>query len=174
MSIVSHEKMAVLSRERLQEILAYDQETGVFRWRVDLTPKTKAGSVAGSLSKSRGYIGICVNRRTYFAHRLAWLYVYGEWPAQFIDRIDGDRSNNRLSNLREASRAENQQNRRINSNNSSGLKGIYFDGCTGKWRAQIKVNGKIKRLGRFSDPSEAHAAYVAAADKFFGDFARSS
>lgn len=170
----SSENMAALSCELVRERLDYDPETGLFRWRIDFGPKIMAGRLAGSLSKSRGYICIGINKRPYMAHRLAWLYVHGEWPREYIDHIDGDRANNRLSNLREATHVENQQNRKICRTNTSGLKGIAFDRNRGKWTAQITVNGKRVSLGRFNDPMEAHAAYTAAAARLFGEFGRSA
>lgn len=151
-----------LSGRRLRELVDYDWETGIFTRRVTLTNSQKAGSVAGSKPNVNGYIMISIVGRLYYAHRLAWLYVYGMWPHGEIDHIDGNRSNNRLGNLRVCTTAENAQNSSIKSNNKSGFVGVYFDKATGRWRAQIKTAGKTTQLGRFDTAENASAAYKAA------------
>lgn len=151
-----------IDAEFVRSILLYDPVTGVFRWRAD--PKRIAGGL------NRGYWRVFMAGRRYYGHRLAWLYVYGKWPDAMIDHIDGDGTNNSIANLRAASRHQNQANSRISKRNSSGLKGVCFD--NGKWRAQIYVRGKTKWIGRFDSAADAHAAYVAAATREHGEFAR--
>lgn len=141
-----------LTAERLREVLDYDPGTGVFRWRVS-RPGVHAGTVAGSVSASQGYRFIWVNRSKYSAHRLAWLHAYGVWPAGELDHRNWVRDDNRLANLREATGAQNSQNRR-------GCAGFYPSGRG--WRATIMVDGKSHNLGTFDTPEEASAAYVAA------------
>ena len=152
--------MNSLTQERLKELLAYDRKTGVFTWKVRRLACT-VGKVAGSEKGSYRRIGI--DNGMYYAHRLAWLYVYGAWPAATIDHRDGDRSNNKIKNLREATSAQNSQNRLQHKNNSSGFTGVVRS--RNEWQAQIMVGGKAQFLGRFKTPEDAHQAYLAAKTK---------
>lgn len=154
--------MTDLSAEQLRELVRYDQASGVFTWAKSCGTR-KAGDIAGSKS-DRGYVRLKIGRREYKAHRLAWLHVHGRWPAGEIDHINGVRDDNRICNLREASRAENAQNvRRARSDNrASVLIGASWDGHLGRWRARIGLGGNRRSLGLFSTEEEAHAAYVAA------------
>jgi hypothetical protein len=161
-------KTGDITAEMLRERMSYDQETGVFRLRRSRT-RWKAGQVAGSLGEN-GYVSIRVCGVLCLAHRLAWLYVHGEWPVEQIDHRNNDRTDNRLANLRPASVDQNARNNRIGGRNTTGLKGAYRK--RGKWRSTITVNGKQVSLGTFSTKEEAHAAYCAAAEKYFGEFAR--
>lgn len=152
---------AIVSAERLRELLHYDPETGHFT-RLVSRPHSKVGDVAGCLN-NQGYHRICIDYRDYQAHRLAWLYVHGVWPAHQIDHIDLDRANNRLANLREATKAQNSQNLRdARANSKSGFLGVSQSKQAGKWRARIMLDGKEYRLGRFASADLAHAAYVQA------------
>lgn len=147
----------------LHELLDYNPTTGVFTWRVR-RHRVKPGDVAGVLD-GRGYQSIQVCGKSYRAHRLAWFYVYGTWPDGQIDHRNGCRSDNRLSNLRVCTNAENGQNRGLNKNNTSGYIGVSFDRRNVGWQAHIRVNGKRHNLGLFKDKEEAAAAYVAAKAK---------
>ena len=149
-----------LTQERLKELLAYDPKTGVFTWRVNRRPTIQSGNVAGC--SRRGYAIIKIDQRIYLSHRLAWLYVYGCWPTQDIDHINRVRSDNRLSNLRECSRAENCQNTAARLSNTSGHKGVSWVAKRQKWLAQIVINGKNVNLGRFAVLEDAVAARHAA------------
>jgi hypothetical protein len=163
--------MTELTAERLREVLNYDPATGVFTWLVRTARCRRIGEVAGC--GKNGYHQIGIDRRRYRAHRLAWLYMTGEWPAQEIDHINGDPSDNRITNLRPATSSQNKTNSRRRSDNNSGYKGVSFDRSRQKWQARISVAGRsARRLGRFDCPVAAHAAYVAAAEKHFGEFAR--
>ena len=140
--------------------LLYDPHTGVFRWAVNRRGKSLAGCIAGSLH-STGYVHISLCGRLYKAHRLAWLFVYGTWPTCHIDHINGDKQDNRIANLREATRSENRQNLRLPyKNNKSGLMGVSAE--KSRWRAVIHKDGRQNRLGSFATPQEAHAAYLEA------------
>lgn len=142
--------------------LDYNPETGLFHWKDGKLSK-KAGLVAGGESP-QGYIRICVDYKPYKAHRLAWLFVHGEWPEGDIDHINQVKSDNRISNLRPASRSENMQNRtKANaSNKSCGLLGVTWSKQRSCWVSAIWLNGRRKHLGVFDDPQVAHAAYVEA------------
>lgn len=118
-----------------------------------------------------GYRRVKFLDRHYSAHRLAWLFTFGEWPVICVDHIDGDRGNNAIRNLRLATNAENQRNRR---NAGRFLKGVTLSRSTGKFQAQIKVEGRVRYLGVFLTEELAHAAYLDAARKHFGEFARSA
>jgi hypothetical protein len=118
-------------------------------------------SVAGGLSTC-GYRRINIDRRLYQAHRLAWLYVHGRWPIVELDHINGVRDDNRLANLREATRAQNNQNLSQRSDNKSGHVGASFHKQTRRWKAQIQVGGQTRHLGLYATPEAAHDAYLAA------------
>lgn len=159
---------ADLTAEMVRELLEYDEHTGVFRNRVK-RHRTEAGVIVGCNNGS-GYLSIPIQKFNYKAHRLAWLYHYGEWPSQFIDHINGNRSDNRIANLRLANPCENARNMRGKRN---GLKGAT-PRPYGRWAAHIFVNGRNKKLGTFATEQEAHAAYIAAAKTYYGEFARAA
>lgn len=163
----------MLTAERLRGVLHYNRETGIFTWLVSLSNRTPAGSVAGGPA-GRGYLRVSVDGTTHYAHRLAWLYVYGEWPAGKLDHKNLDRGANWIKNLRPASSAENARNSGKPKNNTSGYKGVCLIKKTGKWHAQITVNWKNIHLGYFQTPEAAYAAYCAAAAKHHGEFARTA
>ena len=158
----------MITPERLREVLQYDAETGEFTWKVSCRNSCKPGRVAGRIHK--GYRQICVGRRLYFAHRLAWLYQTGEWPKHQIDHINGVSSDNRFCNLREATNRQNQRNRRQLQSNTSGFKGVTRT-KGGRWQAQIGANGRSNYLGLFATPEEAYAKYCDAAERLHGAFA---
>jgi hypothetical protein len=145
-----------LTAERLREVVSYNQETGVFMRRSN-------GAVAGT-RKDNGYLHFCVDTKKYGAHRLAWLYVRGEWPIGDIDHIDGNRANNAIKNLRDVDRSTNLENQRQakSHNKSTGVLGAYLHKQTGKFMSRIQVRGKGKYLGLFDTVEEAHHAYVEA------------
>lgn len=149
----------MLTAERLRELLHYDPLTGVFTWLKRRGFKAVVGSVAGT--EERGYIRIYLNGRNYRAHRLAVLYMTGEWPSHQVDHKYGIRHDNRWDELRRATNAENGQNqRRARSDNKCCLLGVYARGD--KWRAQIRLGGKKRYLGLYKTPEQAHAAYLEA------------
>lgn len=153
----------ILSQERLRELLSYDPETGIFTWRVDRGANRCAGKVAGGLNED-GYVIIEINGRSYGAHRLAWLYMKGCWPAQLIDHEDGIRARNVFSNLRDSNRRHNGENqRKAHTGKKSGkLLGTYRRKPHHRWCAMIRVHGVLRRLGMFDTEQEAHNAYVEA------------
>ena len=156
----------MLTQSRLKELLAYDPETGIFTRRVSTCNRVKIGGIAGSLNVSLGYIAMHVGGHRNYAHRLAWLYMTGEWPKAEIDHINGIRDDNRFCNLREATRAENVQNKRLYTRNTSGFMGVYWHNRNNKWRARIQVKGRMVSLGYHTTAEAAHAAYLAAKAKY--------
>ena len=155
-----------LTAERLREVLQYDPETGVFTRLVDRGGR-KVGVVAGSVT-GHGYTSIQIAGVRYLAHRLAFLWMTGEWPIDDVDHINGVAGDNRWSNLRPATRAENMQNqRRAQSNNKLGLLGVCRDG--NRFSARIKVDGQRIHLGLFATPEQAHAAYLDAKRRLHED-----
>lgn len=155
---------AILTQSALKEILHYDPGTGVFTWRVSLGT-AKAGSVAGSFAR-HGYVQIGVAGRNHLAHRLAWLYEFGEFPPNDLDHINRVRSDNRICNLRPATNAENNQNCSMRRDNTSGHVGVYWYKRDKKWRAKIQINRKTIPLGRFTNLEGAIAARKAAELKY--------
>lgn len=160
----------MMTAEYLRTLLAYDPDTGEFTWRVNHSNGDKRiGTVAG-YRLSQGHWRIKIARVAYMAHRLAWLYMTGEWPRAQIDHINLVRDDNRWHNLRQATPSQNKANQHRLKNNKSGLKGVSMN--HGKWRASLKIDGVSKHLGSFNCPAAAHLAYVVWADKQFGEFAR--
>lgn len=142
---------AILTQEQLKAKYSYDNLTGIF--------KNKYGKIVGN-KNSRGYIRIYVNNTEHKAHRLAWLYVYGKFPDNFIDHINLDKSDNRISNLREATNKQNNYNVGISKRNTSGFKGVNYNKRICKWVAQASINNKNKYLGAFDTAEQASMAYL--------------
>ena len=156
----------MIDHTELLRTLDYTPETGEFRWRAG---QHYVGRVAGSKAKS-GYVAIQIHGQLYYAHRLAWMYVTGAWPKADIDHINGDRSDNRLSNLREASRSQNNANQKLGGRNSSGYRGVSFHKASRKWNAQIHHNSRRIHLGLFESAEAAHTAYLSAASTIYGAY----
>jgi len=150
-----------LTQERLKTLVHYEPMTGSFTWNQS-RPKCKKGTKAGCNMRT-GYVCIRIDNRLYTAHRLAWFYMTGSFPLEQLDHINGNRADNRFANLRQATNAENAQNRR-RKDNKSGYTGVRKENS--KWLAEIKVNYKPMRIGLFATPEEARAAYLQARHKF--------
>jgi hypothetical protein len=161
----------MLTQQRLKEVLRYDPATGEWTWINPNSNRVKAGDAAGTYT--HGYRKITVDGKRYYAHRLAWLYMTGSWPGECIDHRDVAPAKNAWTNIREATRQQNQANKPRQINNTSGYKGVSKY-KRGKWRAVIHVSGKQLYLGEYDTPQEAHSAYVAAARRYFGQFARAA
>lgn len=150
-------------KDLLKELLCYDEGTGIFAWS-EKQHKGVRGKVAGTLDKE-GYVILSVKGKKYKAHRVAWFFVYGDFPDQEIDHIDGQKTNNKISNLRQATRQQNQSNiYRPQSINKLGIRGVCKH--RGKFMANIKINGKNFYLGLFDTKEIAQQAYLSAKHKY--------
>lgn len=149
-----------MTAEQARALFHYDPSTGFLYWK-ESGKGRRADRRAGCLpSKRDGYSRTTYAGEQYLAHRLIWLVVYGAWPADQVDHINGDRGDNRLANLRGATNTTNAQNlHRANKNNRTGLLGTSVDSLTGKYRASISAEGKTIYLGLYLTPEEAHSAY---------------
>ena len=159
-----------LSRRKLMQQLRYDPIAGLFWWRIRGSHRTLS-KPAGSFDK-KGYRAIKIAGRSYRANRLAWLFMTGKWPTKVVDHKDTSKGNDAWINLRKATDSQNKQNGQKYVTNTSGFKGVHWDKEARKWRAQIRVNKKGLTLGRFATREEASCAYIEAAHKYFGEFAR--
>lgn len=162
-------KRPLPSAERLRNLLDYDPETGVLRWKVrtDVGKRWNvryAGKVAGTVDGD-GYLQIKIDDKSVMAHRLAWVIHYGTWP-NIVDHIDGTRNNNRIANLRSVTRKLNQRNQKRHKSNTSGRTGVYWNRVTRLWVAAIKIGKKSHYLGSYSEFPEAVAARIKA-EKFY-------
>ena len=162
-----------ITADELRALFNYDAETGVFTRKEATHGKggaKPAGSIAGFLAKDgRRYIRIRGTR--YYEHRLAWLYMTGEWPEE-IDHKNGEPADNRWSNLRQATRSQNNANVGLKRHNTTGFKGVCWNKRRSLWRAQICVNKKRYTLGHYPTPQQAAEAYNEAAQMHFGEFAK--
>ena len=153
-----------MTQERLKELLDYDPEAGIFTWK---RPRRgiAANSMAGGLTPN-GYIRIQIDRKDHLAHRLAWLYIHGVIPEADIDHINRRKDDNRIANLRAATRSENQQNHPKRSDNTSGFPGVSWYKKVNKWGAHIKHSGRRIHIGLYETLEEAAAARAAAKAKY--------
>lgn len=160
----------MLTAERLREVLDYDPETGVFRWRIRTSIRIVVGKPAGNVGKGKdsGYLRIQIDGEMFLGHRLAFLWMTGQWPEADVDHENGIRHDNKWSNLREASRSQNLGNMRIRADNTSGYKGVWYHRRLKKWAAECQG----EKLGVFLTKQEAASAYQAEATRVFGEFAR--
>jgi hypothetical protein len=171
-SLFGETKMDDLSLLNLcNNLLAYNKDTGIFYWIKSRGTK-KAGSIAGCITHD-GYWTIRINRKHYLAHRLAFLMTYGYLP-KYIDHINNERSDNRLSNLREASKSENCRNRKKHKGCSSTFKGVCWVESQKSWRATIYDNGKLIYIVQSKSEIEAARAYDQLAIEKFGKFAKTN
>lgn len=167
-------QLIIPTRDRLMSVLSYDPDTGVFRWKQKMGARAREGAIAGCTISTQGYRMIAVDRHTYRAARLAWLYVYGNPVPEYVDHRNGVRTDDRIDNLRSSTNSQNCANSGARKHNTSGFKGVSWDAEAGKWKAKISVNYKQMNLGRFTTKEEAAAAYESAAHAAFGEFARTT
>lgn len=158
------------SQDYLKSLLNYDSETGAFTWKVSRSNRIKVGQDAGR-SKSRRYKVINIDGSLYAVHRLAWQFAHGTCPPE-LDHINGKSDDNRLCNLRPCSHSDNLRNKKRQTTNRAGLKGVSRIGGGDKWAARIFLSGRLTHIGTFHTAEDAHSAYVREAEKHFGEFAR--
>ena len=162
--------MRNLTVDLLKHLFDYDKETGNLIWKVSNSHSQKIGDIAGSLHQRLGYVQIGINSKRYYAHRLIFLYHKGYLP-KTLDHINGDRGDNRIENLRAVTASQNQHNRKINSNNTSGYKGVSYNARANKWCAEIHLESKRISLGYYKTPEEADAVVRKAREELHGGFA---
>lgn len=154
----------------IREMVSYNPETGVLIWIARPCPKIRIGSIASRKpNRDDRYRVFKLNKRAYQAHRVAWLLHYGDWPALELDHINGDKDDNRISNLRLATRSQNMANRKVRAESRTGIKGVRPYG-----KEKFAAVFMKKHLGAFDTPEEASEAYAKAAESLFGEFARVS
>ncbi len=154
------ERMMMIAHEELLRQIHYDPDTGVFTRLVKTSAFARLGATKGN-PRGVGYRALSVGGKEHYLHRLAWFYVHGEWPRHVIDHINGDKTDNRISNLRDVPQSQNLQNiHRAKSYSSTGLLGATR--WKDKFRADIRVDGRKRHLGVFETAEAAHQAYLAA------------
>ena len=156
-----------LTAEYLRSVLHYEPETGIFTRKASTSNRVKVGDIAGC-PNGDSYLQIRLQSRKYLAHRLAWLYMYSNWPNDQIDHINRIRTDNRITNLRDVSHKQNQQNASKRSDNTSGYPGVSWYKLDSKWAAWIRHNQKLIHLGCYDTIEEAVAARKAGELKYWG------
>ena len=157
--------MSELTQNELTKVMNYDPETGVFTWLKNMSSRARVGYVAGSMLDN-GYIQIRISYRYYLAHRLAWMITHNKWPDNYIDHINGIKTDNRICNLRDVTHQENGRNRKISSNNTSGITGVSWINKNKSWQAGIKIDRKVKYLYSGKDFFQACCARKSAEAKY--------
>lgn len=147
-----------ITARRARDLFSYDADSGLFTWK-------KNGAAAFTSKTSKGYAVGNADKVKYYAHRVAWLMVYGEWPSGQIDHINGVRDDNRIKNLRDVAHHDNQRNMKRSVRNKSGVVGVHFNKRLNKWQATIRENGKSKYLGIFETIDDAKLARLHAEEK---------
>jgi hypothetical protein len=147
------------------ENLIYYADTGCFYWARKRGPR-RAGALAGSPNRA-GYWTIRIGGKLLYAHRLAWFAIFGEFPPSGMDHINGNRADNRIANLRLATRQQNMGNSKPHRDSASGFRGVQFDKRRGRWCARVGH----KYIGTFDTPQEAALAYQTAAEDIYGEYA---
>lgn len=149
-----------MSKELFEKYLRHEEKSGELFWISRPSTKVACGDKAGTLC-AKGYIKIMIKRKVYRAHRIVWELCTGSAPVGEIDHINGNKSDNRISNLRDVTSSTNNENRRSTGMaNTSGFLGVDFHKANRKWRAKITVGNKSVHIGYFEDPKSAHDAYL--------------
>ena len=162
-------KPKALTHERLLEVLDYCPESGTFFWRYPRKGVHRLS--AGGVHKQTGYVRLTIDKDLMLAHRVAWFYVTGKWPEEVIDHINGDRADNRFSNLRQASIAENLQNRVESFVSTSGHKNVIWYKAYQMWQVQVAAFGKRYNGGYFKHIEDAVEAAKALRNRVHKAFA---
>jgi len=146
----------MIDMDLIKNNLDYCKLTGIFTWK---NKKRGRKKFAGYIEKTTGYLRICINKKKYYAHRLAWVFVYEYEPIFYIDHIDCNKLNNSITNLREANYFQNAQNVGVTKSNKSGYKGVSYYKRDNNWTAQCKYLGVTYYLGRYKTAIEAKEVY---------------
>jgi len=174
MEVGPMDKRDLITQEFLRETLDYNPDTGIFKWKArsdcDVQWNSRYAGTPAGWNDPNGYQIITINYENYRAHHLAWLWVYGAWPERQIDHINRARKDNRIVNLRNATRSENAANSRIRSDNTSGCRGISWDSSRDKWCVYVNRDGVRRHLGRFTSLEEAKDVHRKAFNALFGEF----
>ena len=157
-------KIGIKTQSELKSLVSYNHVTGQFTWVSPISNAVKVGDTAGGINPTTGYIHIRLKGKTYAASRLAWLYFHGEWPDFEVDHFDRVKTNNKISNLRPATRSENMQNTGRKPG-ASGFRGVYGRGNC--WLAFIQINGKQTLLGSYKTPDEANVVRRLAVENLY-------
>lgn len=172
----AREPESSVSWEEMDHLFDVYPDQGLIYWKNPIGNKADIlrGSLAGNFGHKFGYVTISIRRKTYKRHRLIWFYVHKRWPTNDLDHINGDRGFDGISNLREATRAQNMWNTKAHKDSLSGKKGVSWDRRKRRWRATLMANGKRQELGYFATLEPAIQARVFAETIFHGQFARSN
>jgi HNH endonuclease len=158
-------KERALSANALREILTYNPQSGFFVRKTMVGSRGAVGQIVGSLHHS-GYLHVWIGKYQYLLHRLVWLWMTGDWPVEQIDHINGDKSDNRWSNLRAATHGQNKRNSRLSKNSTSGYVGVSYFRSNRRWYSYLTLNGKKVFVGFFKNAIDAaacrnvHSAYL--------------
>jgi hypothetical protein len=156
----------MLTQEKLKEILYYDPETGIFNWIIRPRNNLQSGDQAGTYDR-KGYLRILYKQKIYMGHWLAWLYVYGKWPDNEIDHINGNPSDNTIVNLRDVTRKQNMENKKVYKNNKSGVSGVNWHKKKQRWVVRVGHFGKRISVGQFVNIEDAIEARINAVNITF-------
>lgn len=158
-----------MTPNQVKETWDFNPETGEVRWKIHPSKKIRAGSIAGS-DDGRGYWKVRFRKRNYYLHILMWVAVYGRWPTNDIDHVNGTKSDIRIINLREATRAQNVASKPVRRDSLTGRKGVTLDKRDGYYYPYVDFGGKRRSLGRFTNLDDAHAARLTEEKKLYGEF----
>lgn len=167
--MISTETEEFITQNLLKELVEYDPIIGIMTYKITTSNKNKKGGTVGYVNDG-GYTEVMIFGNKYLVHRLIWKYVYNKFPDNFIDHINGIRTDNRLDNLREASTQQNSWNSSTRKDSTTGYKGVSIDKRCGKYRAYININGKQKSLGYYTTAYEAHLVREKYAAELHGEF----
>ena len=157
-------------QEELKRLFIYGPHTGNFYRKTSPCNSANVGDIAGTKTRDDGYTYIRFRGRPVAAQKLAWLFMYGEWPSEKVDHKDRNRANNAISNLRLATSSQNQQNRKLCSRSTTGVKGVGLHKASGKYQVTLTIDGKKKHFGLFTDIETAELVARGAREKYHGEY----
>jgi hypothetical protein len=162
MEVLGDYIMPTLTQRRLKEVVHYNPDTGIFT-RIDRGINSKP--LGSKHSDENGYLKFSIDGTLYFAHRLAWLYFYGDWPNGLVDHSNRKKSDNRIVNLRDSNKSKNGHNANVSKRSKTGFTGVTFVKNTKRYRSCFVKDRKRIHLGYFDTPEKAHEAYLIAKQK---------